>query len=730
MKGGAEAATAPAQGGAAGKSKPKGKGTPKRTQKRAGDAAAPESIDVAEMERLEQQLASSAQRPEPADDEDSSDDEAANNRVGNIPMSWYDDFEHIGYDVDGNAIAKSADWEKRRDAIERFLAEKDDPDHWRKFYDAVNDREVRLTDADIEVLNSFMSRRLPGGMDPSKEEWITESEHPEAIHPFHDPTPAKAAFQPDKTERKRILSLARHIRKAWIKMDKQIQEGKVPKNKDKKKKRADAPEYGYDIWATPGKVRPGYIPAKPRKRPGHIESYNPPEEYLPREREARPRTKRDHRIIFRPERFRRLRHVPAYRTLVDEAAARCMSLMTAPRRSLALHRKRRERITSPEALLPRLPDVRDLRPFPDSVGIVYRGHGGGVRVRAVSCDPRGQWLASGGSDGSLRIWEVDTGRCHAVIALGGPIRAAAWCPNPDRKVLAVSAGGRLFFVVCEAACGPASEAETARGCLRRTAAGARAGKGKSAPGVTWREVTTGEPTGVAMVINHEHEVADIAWHRRGDYVAVVTQADPDSPSADTAVTVHRLSQHHSQRLRVTPRAGPVMRVAWHPTKPGMFVATQRSVRVYDLTAHGGRLEQRLTPGGSARWISALAVHPSGDHVLIGNYDRRVCWFDRDLSTRPYKVFHTHSRAVRAVAFHDRYPLLASAGDDGATHIYHAAVKVGDLNSNAEITPVRVLKGAHNIVDDYGVMDIDFHPAQPWLFTAGADGLVILHTDCM
>ena len=94
------------------------------------------------------------------DDVDSSDEEASRNRVGSIPMQWYDEFDHIGYDEHGIPIAKGPDWERHRDAAERFLAQKDDPDHWRKFYDAVNDREVTLTDADVEVLNSFMSRRV------------------------------------------------------------------------------------------------------------------------------------------------------------------------------------------------------------------------------------------------------------------------------------------------------------------------------------------------------------------------------------------------------------------------------------------------------------------------------------------------------------------------------------------------------------------------------------------
>lgn len=43
------------------------------------------------------------------------------------------------------------------------------------------------------------------------------------------------------------------------------------------------------------------------------------------------------------------------------------------------------------------------------------------------------------------------------------------------------------------------------------------------------------------------------------------------------------------------------------------------------------------PAVGVKWISSMAIHRSGDHVLTGSYDRRVCWMDLDLSSKPYKV---------------------------------------------------------------------------------------------
>lgn len=37
-------------------------------------------------------------------DSDTEDEEHSRNRVGRIPMEWYDDYDHIGYDLDGKPV--------------------------------------------------------------------------------------------------------------------------------------------------------------------------------------------------------------------------------------------------------------------------------------------------------------------------------------------------------------------------------------------------------------------------------------------------------------------------------------------------------------------------------------------------------------------------------------------------------------------------------------------------
>lgn len=211
-----------------------------------------------------------------------------------------------------------------------------------------------------------------------------------------------------------------------------------------------------------------------------------------------------------------------------------------------------------------------------------------------------------------------------------------------------------------------------------------------------------------MEIATKHPLRVLTWHHQGDYFATV------APSALTsAVLVHQRSKKSTQAL-FKRNKGKIASVAFHPSRPLLFVATQRHVHVYNLVKQ--QLVKKLLAGVTA--INSIAVHPKGDNLIVGSSDRKVCWFDLDLSTKPYKTFASHTGGVTGVAFHPAYPLFASAADDGTAHVFHGRV-FDDLMQNPLLVPVKVLRG-HREVEGYGVMGLCFHPSQPWLFTAGAD----------
>lgn len=58
-------------------------------------------------------------------DDLSSDDEESRNTIGNVPLRWYDEYEHIGYDLGGKKLIRS----DQGDHIDNAIAAKDDPNY-------------------------------------------------------------------------------------------------------------------------------------------------------------------------------------------------------------------------------------------------------------------------------------------------------------------------------------------------------------------------------------------------------------------------------------------------------------------------------------------------------------------------------------------------------------------------------------------------------------------------
>ncbi len=393
---------------------------------------------------------------------------------------------------------------------------------------------------------------------------------------------------------------------------------------------------------------------------------------------------------------------------VKERFERCLDLYLAPR-----VRKARLRI-DPDALLPKLPPAEDLRPFPTVCQTIFRGHVGWVRSLAV--DPSGCWLASGGDDGTVRVWELLSGRQVWVAKLSSDevVAAVRWRPTRDGFVLGAAAGEDVFLIVPPVV-DPELE-QTSRDLLAAGFGAAANGASKPAgpstkqPPAKWaRPGARLEDQGVLLQVTVRSPVKSISWHRRGDHFCTV------SPSGGNgSVAMHTLSRHVTQvpfrKISNLPRVAH-----FHPQRPLFFLATNQAIRCYDLQKM--ELSKTIQPG--ARMISSFDVHPGGDHLVVGSYDRRLLWHDLDLSNRPFKTMRFHDKAIRAVRYHATLPLFADASDDGSLQIFHARV-YNDLMENPTIVPLKMLRG-HRVAEQVGVLDLDWHPKEPWCVSAGADG---------
>lgn len=473
-------------------------------------------------------------------------------------------------------------------------------------------------------------------------------------------------------------------------------------------------EIHYDIWQDE-QARPDHImniAAPKAPPPGYDMSYNPPPEYLPTKAEKQTwetTEPEDREKEYLPTGFDALRKVPAYDKFIKERFERSLDLYLAPR-----VRKNRLNI-DPASLMPKLPRPEELKPFPTVTSTLFRHEG---RVRSSAIDPSGIWLATGGDDGIVRVWELLTARqvWSAKISDEDAIDTVRWRPGKDAVILSAAAGEHIFLIV-PLVVDPETEVASKElldagfGYAKNATQELTAAGERKAPVASWvRPGSRLEDEGVLIKITVRTTVKVINWHRRGDFFSTV------SPTAQkSAVAIHTLSKHLTQiPFRRLP--GIAQTVQFHPSRPLFFVATQRTIRSYDLQKQ--ELVKIIQPG--ARYISSFDIHPGGDNLIVGSYDRRLLWHDLDLSTRPYKTLRFHTKAIRAVKYHKGgFPLFADASDDGSLQIFHGKV-VSDLMENATIVPVKVLKG-HKVKSNLGVMDVDWHPREPWCVSAGADG---------
>ena len=330
--------------------------------------------------------------------------------------------------------------------------------------------------------------------------------------------------------------------------------------------------------------------------------------------------------------------------------------------------------------MPRLPRPRELKPYPNQLCLQFLGHK--KAVHSISISPDGQYLASASADQCVRLWEMDTALCVRVWKFAKPVVSVQFNPNPSYHLLAAVVNESVVFIATGT--GEEDATELTEGLLQQAEEFARSqdgadeeirwtlfsedeenanGTNEDAAVKRYREEWMGAKVGPRVSLVFKDALSSAQWHYKGDYIVTLR---PEAGAA--AICIHQLSKGKTQKP-FSKGVGRVQAVCFHPSRPFLFVATQQHVKVYNLVEQ--KMVKKLLSG--CKWLSSMNVHSSGDHVIVGSYDRRVVWFDLDLSSSPYKTLKFHDKAVRAVTTHKRYPLMASASDDGTVQIFHSTV---------------------------------------------------------
>lgn len=663
----------------------------------------------------------------PIYDSDDSDVEVQNT-IGNIPLSAYDEMPHIGYDINGKRIMRPA----KGSALDQLLESIELPEGWTGLLDKNSGASLNLTEEELELISKIQkNEKTDEDTNPYEPliDWFTRHEEVMPLTAIPEP---KRRFVPSKHEAKRVMKIVRAIREGRI----------IPPKKLKEMREKETNEnFQFDLWGDASESADHVMNLRAPKvaPPTNEESYNPPAEYLlsKEEQEEWENTEYSEREKnFLPQKYSALRKVPGYNESIRERFERSLDLYLAPR-----VRKNKLNI-DPDSLIPELPSPKDLRPFPIHCSTIYAGHNG--KIRTLSIDPSGLWLATGSDDGSVRVWEILTGREVYKVQLVDSedaedhINCIEWNPDSTTGILAIAVGENIHLVVPPIFGFDIENAGKTKiehgfgfdtfGSIKKSNIEVNGSddddeeaEKSTSTGVKKTVAQWNKPThkqlenDICISITCKKTVKKISWHRKGDYFVSV---QPES--GNTSVLIHQLSKHLTQSPFKKSK-GIIMDAKFHPFKPQLFVCSQRYVRIYDLSQQV--LVKKLQPG--ARWLSKIDIHPRGDNLIASSFDKRVLWHDLDLSNTPYKTLRYHDKAVRSVDFHKKLPLFSSSADDGTIHVFHATV-YDDMMKNPLIVPLKKLTG-HKIVNSLGVLDAVWHPREAWLFSAGADNTARLWT---
>lgn len=575
-------------------------------------------------------------QPHSAENSDS-DDEAPVNIVGDIPLEWYDEFDHVGYTSKGEKLIPK----DRPNPIDEAIERSTNPDWWKKIYDKRNGEYKNITPELLDMIDRLRTGRVA----LSDFQLYTpqhESEYADKIHPLTNFISRKEKFQPSKSSLYKVSQYIAKIRAG---------ESLYP---------APAEKESIDIWGADFDV-------KPQKR----RSLPPPKMDAPETEDS-----------YNQNGGVNILDVEGYDKAIRERFERCSDLYLCPRKMAV-----RLPDTAAE-LLPELPDPEELRPFPTAEAIRFVGHTG--RVRAVDVSPTGAILASGSSDGELKLWETQTGWCIKTYKLseysnGGAVWSVNFFPSKDRSIIAACCGKYTFLIRYQDDIELPQESET----IKRI-----------------------DDNIVYITHQRVNEFRQCIFSRTGAFLGLLGQSK--------LIFIYNTNTWEF-RTPITSARSYIQSIRFHPNKPQLFVATQHHIIIFDLIER-----KKLMPlRPQVQWISSIDVHPRGDHVIAGSFDGRGFWFDTELQVTPFKVLRNHEGAVRSVAYHRRFPLFATASDDTKIDVFHCTV-FDDLVTNPMIIPVKELSG-HQKNNVLGVMWIVWHPSQPWLISAGADHTVRLWT---
>lgn len=307
-------------------------------------------------------------------------------------------------------------------------------------------------------------------------------------------------------------------------------------------------------------------------------------------------------------------------------------------------------------------------------------------VNDVRIAPDGKSLASAGSDGTVRLWKMETGRVtHVLRGHGDKVWDVAFAPSGE---LIASAGNDGTVRLWNAESGVPQRVlgghENAVTSVSFNADGTTLASGGRDYTVRLWDVEGGIQERV--LTGHERAVTEVTFSPKGDVLA--------SSSADTSV---RLWPKLGIESVLIGHEGTVSTVAFDPDGERLVSASaDKTVRLWSLAPGQG---QPTTIDESAGRAQQVAFHPDGDTVAVARSNGIASLIE--LATGEVSQLAGHDSGVNAIRFDRTGAFAATVGDDGTVRVWDMSTRTPHWRGVALVPdPVRVFthRGWENLQD--------------------------------